>query len=68
MNVRHGKSPRKYARKLQIFVNRCPHRIVNMRWPVITTNDELLKQKNEIKIPEQITRCKWNWISHTLRM
>jgi hypothetical protein len=31
------------------------------------TNDELWKQTNEIKITEQITRRKWNWIGHTLQ-
>jgi hypothetical protein len=30
------------------------------------TNDELWKQTNEIKITEQITRRKWNWISHAV--
>jgi hypothetical protein len=34
---------------------------------VIITNDELWKQTNEIKITEQITRRKRNWIGHTLR-
>jgi hypothetical protein len=29
--------------------------------------DELWKQTNEIKIAEQITRRRWNWIGHTLR-
>jgi hypothetical protein len=38
-----------------------------VRWPVIITNDELWKETNEIKITEEITRCKWNWIGHTLR-
>jgi hypothetical protein len=38
-----------------------------VRWPVIITNDELWKQTNEIKITEQITRPKWNWIGHTLQ-
>jgi hypothetical protein len=35
--------------------------------PVIITNDELWEQTNEVKITEQITRRKWNWIGHTLR-
>jgi hypothetical protein len=35
-----------------------------VRWPVIIRNGE---QTNEIKITEQITRCKWNWIGHTFR-
>jgi hypothetical protein len=30
------------------------------------TNDELRKQTNEIKITEQITRRKWNWIGHAV--
>jgi hypothetical protein len=54
-------------RKLQSFTNRCFRTIVKMGWPVITTNDELWEQKNEIKITEQITRRKWNLISRKLR-
>jgi hypothetical protein len=38
-----------------------------VRWTVIIRNNELWKQTNEIKITEQITRCKLNWIGHTLR-
>jgi hypothetical protein len=38
-----------------------------VRGPVTITNDELWKQTNETKMTEQITRCKWNWIGHTLR-
>jgi hypothetical protein len=38
-----------------------------VRWPIIITNDELWKQTNKIKVTEQITRRKWNWIGHTLR-
>jgi hypothetical protein len=44
------------CKRLQSFVNQCFHRIVNVRWPAITTNDELWKQRNKIKITEQITR------------
>jgi hypothetical protein len=54
-------------RKLQRFVNQYLRRIVKARWPVIITNDELWKQTSEIKITEQITRHKLNWIGHTLR-
>jgi predicted ArsR family transcriptional regulator len=52
---------------LQSFVYRCLRRTVKERWTLIITNDELRKQTNEIKITEQITRRKWNWICHTLR-
>jgi predicted ArsR family transcriptional regulator len=38
-----------------------------VRWPVIGTNNELWRQANEIKITEQITRRKWNWMGNTLR-
>jgi hypothetical protein len=44
-----------------------PHRIIEVRCPVIITNDELWKETNEIKITEQITGRKWNLIGHTLR-
>jgi hypothetical protein len=42
-------------------------RYLKVRLPVIVTNDELWKQTNEIKITEQITRRKWNCISHTVQ-
>lgn len=38
------------------FVNRCFHRKVKVRWPVIIKHDELWKRTNEIKIIEQVTR------------
>jgi hypothetical protein len=43
---------------------KCDYR---QRRPVIITNGELWKQTNKIKITEQITRRKWNWIGHTPR-
>jgi hypothetical protein len=36
-----------------------------VRWAVIT--NEPSKHTNEVKITEQITRRKWNWIGQTLR-
>jgi hypothetical protein len=46
--------------------NRCLCRIVKVRRPLTITNYELRKQTSEIKITEQVTRRKWNWIGHTL--
>jgi hypothetical protein len=53
------------CKKLQSFVNQCLHRMVKGWWPLTITKDELWKQTNEIKIIEQITRCKLNWIGHS---
>jgi hypothetical protein len=53
--------------KLQVFVNRCLRRILNIHWPEVISNEELLRRAEETEISIQIKRRKWNWIGHTLR-
>jgi hypothetical protein len=51
------------TKRLQIFVNKCLRRVMNIKWIDKITNEELwrITQQNQIK------RRKWNWIGHTLR-
>jgi len=53
--------------KLQVFVNHCLRRILNIHWPEVISNEELWRRAEEIEISTQIKRQKWNWIGHTLR-
>ena len=53
--------------KLQVFVNRCLQRILNIHWPKVISNEKLWRRAEETEISIQIKRRKWNWIGHTLR-
>ena len=53
--------------KLQVFVNRCLRRILNIHWPKVISNEELWRRAKETEISIQIKRQKWNWMGHTLR-
>ena len=53
--------------KVQVFVNRCLRRILNIHWPEVISNEELWRRAEENEISVQIRRRKWNWIGHTLR-
>jgi hypothetical protein len=52
---------------LQIFVNKCLRRIMNIKWMDKITNEELWRITLQKPIENQIKRRKWNWIGHTLR-
>ena len=54
-------------RKLQTFINRCLHRIFNIHWPEIVSNQVLWDKVGEEPVEVQIRRRKWSWIGHTLR-
>ena len=53
--------------KLQVFVNRCLRRVLNIHWPEVISNEELWRRAEETEIPVQIRRRKCNWIGHTPR-
>ena len=53
--------------KLQVFVNHCLHRILNIYWPEVISNEELWRRAEETVISIQIKRWKWNWLGHILR-
>jgi len=55
------------TRRLQVFVNRCLRRILNIYWPEIISKGELRQRTKEDSIKNQIRWKKWNWMGHTLR-
>ena len=67
----YGSETRKVAKtttsKLQVFVNRCLRRILNIHWSEVISNEDLWRRAEETEISIQIKRRKWNWIGHTLR-
>ena len=60
------KTTNQITRTLQIFVNKCLRRIMNIKWTDKITNEELWKITHQKSIENQIKRRKWNWIGHTL--
>ena len=52
---------------LQIFINICLRRVINIKWIDKITNEELWRITKQKSIEIQIKRRKWNWIGHTLR-
>jgi len=55
------------TRTLQIFVNKCLRRIMNIKWTDKITNREVWRITHQKSIENQIKIRKWNWIRHTLR-
>jgi len=61
------KTTNQITRRLQIFVNKCLRRIMNIKWTNMITNEELWIIIHQKSIENQIKRRKWNWIGNTLR-
>ncbi|XP_037300014.1 uncharacterized protein LOC119190875 [Manduca sexta] len=55
------------SHRLQVFVNRCLRRVLDVYWPEKISNVDLWKRCGETAIDQQIKRRKWKWIGHTLR-
>jgi hypothetical protein len=55
------------TRRLQMFVNECLRRVMNVKGTDKITNKELWRITHKKSIENQIKRRKWNWIGHTLR-
>jgi hypothetical protein len=69
VKIFHGKvhACRHITDALQIFVNKCLRRIMNIKWIDKITNEELWRITQQKPIENQIKRRKLNWIGHTLR-
>ena len=52
---------------LQIFLNKCLKRILQIYWPNIIRNEDLWKRTRQDKIANQINQKKFRWLGHTLR-
>lgn len=53
--------------KLQVFINRCLRRILNVRWPDTISNEELWRMAQTTPVTHIIKKRKYGWIGHTLR-
>ena len=47
--------------RVQVFINKCLRRILNIHWPDRITNKELWKKTNDEPVLDQLRRRKWNW-------
>lgn len=54
-------------KKLQVFVNKCLRKVLNIYWPNTISNVDLWSRCNQNPISSEIGRRRWNWIGHTLR-
>jgi len=61
---KHSKS---ITAKLQVFIDKCPRKVLRIFWPDQITNKELWKRTKQPRIDLQIRKHKWGWPGHTLR-
>ncbi|VDO86817.1 unnamed protein product [Schistosoma margrebowiei] len=53
--------------KIQVFINSCLRKILQIRWPDTISNNVLWERTNQISAEEKIRKKRWKWIGHTLR-
>ncbi|VDP04638.1 unnamed protein product [Schistosoma margrebowiei] len=54
-------------KKLQVFINDCPCKILNIHWPDTISNNLLWKRTNQLPAEEEIRKRRWKWMGHTSR-
>ncbi|VDP24093.1 unnamed protein product [Schistosoma margrebowiei] len=54
-------------KKVQVFINSCLRKILNIHWPDTISNSLLWERTNELPAEEEIRKRRWKWIGHTLR-
>ena len=55
-------------KKLDSFQNNCLRKIMRIRWPRKISNAELHRRTGTGKMSEIVTRRRWTWFGHLLRM
>ncbi|VDO97020.1 unnamed protein product [Schistosoma margrebowiei] len=53
--------------KIQVFINSCLRKILQIHWPDTISNNVLWERTNQIPAEEEIRKKRWKWIGHTLR-
>ncbi|VDO64417.1 unnamed protein product [Schistosoma margrebowiei] len=53
--------------KIQVFINSCLRKILQILWPDTICNNVLWVRTNQIPVDEEIRKKRWKWIGHTLR-
>ncbi|KAK4467973.1 hypothetical protein MN116_000243 [Schistosoma mekongi] len=54
-------------RRIQVFINNCLHKILNVRWPETISNNLLWERTNQLPAEEETRKRRWKWIGYTLR-
>ncbi|VDP45494.1 unnamed protein product [Schistosoma margrebowiei] len=54
-------------KKVQVFINSCLRKILNIHWPDTIRNSLLWERTNQLPAEEEIRKRRWKWIGHTLR-
>ncbi|VDP41317.1 unnamed protein product [Schistosoma margrebowiei] len=53
-------------KKVQVFINICLRKILNIHWPDTISNSLLWERTNQLSAEEEIRKRRWKWIGHTL--
>ncbi|CAH8678058.1 unnamed protein product [Schistosoma haematobium] len=54
-------------KKVQVFINSCLRKILNIHWPDTISNSLVWERTNQLPAEEEIRKRRWKWIGHTLR-
>ncbi|VDO91851.1 unnamed protein product, partial [Schistosoma margrebowiei] len=54
-------------KKVQVFINVCLCKILNIHWSDIISNSLLWERTNQLPSEEEIRKRRWKWIGHTSR-
>ncbi|VDP50217.1 unnamed protein product [Schistosoma margrebowiei] len=54
-------------KKVQVFINSCLRKILNIDWPDTINNSLLWERTNQLPAEEEIRKRRWKSIIHTLR-
>uniref|UniRef100_A0A183L1I6 Tick transposon n=1 Tax=Schistosoma curassoni TaxID=6186 RepID=A0A183L1I6_9TREM len=55
------------TKRLQVFINSCLRKILNIHRPDTISNSLLWERTNQLPVEEEIGKRRWKWIGHTLR-
>ncbi|VDP41775.1 unnamed protein product [Schistosoma curassoni] len=55
------------SKKVQVSINSCLCKILNVRWPDTISNSLLWETTNQLPAEEEIRKRRWKWIGYTLR-
>ncbi|VDP47792.1 unnamed protein product [Schistosoma margrebowiei] len=55
------------TKKVQVFINSCLRKMLNIHWPDTISNSLLWERTNQLPAEEEIRKRRWKWIGHTLR-
>ncbi|VDO76824.1 unnamed protein product [Schistosoma margrebowiei] len=55
-------------KKVQVFINSCPRKILNIHCLDIISYSVLWERTNQLPAEVKIRKRRWEWIGHTLRI